>query len=63
MAIPIWFCTRCEVGVASPRKPAHECPQCGEEPLWTKTPPYKLTLNDRRLLRSLRIDPEDPGAD
>jgi len=55
---PMWFCIRCDVAVASPEKPAPECPRCGEDPGWTRTPPYKLTVNDRRLLRSLRIDPE-----
>ena len=34
------------------------CPECHEMANWTTTPPYRLTRNDDRFLKSIRIDPE-----
>lgn len=56
-AITLW-CRACDTGYASVGETPTLCPECKEIPNWTTTPPYKLTVNDRRFLRMLRIDPE-----
>ena len=42
------------------------CPNCESSASWTTDPdpekPYRLSENDRMLLKSLRIDPEDGHA-
>lgn len=58
-----WFCLSCGVGYAPGRSVLPlECPECraaarDEDPLtlWTVVPPWKLSTNDKRFLRSLRI--------
>lgn len=59
--ITLW-CRACDTGYASRGEVPSHCPQCDQIPNWTTTPPYKLTVNDRRFLEMLRIDPEVNGA-
>lgn len=67
MASVILYCKRpeCGKGYASVGDLPVHCPACGHETKWTTSPPYKPpvkgwapTVNDRRFLRSGRIDPE-----
>lgn len=54
----IW-CRGCDTGYGSTGEKPAACPSCGSgNPRWTRTPPYKPTVNDKRFLRSLRIDPD-----
>lgn len=69
MASVILYCGRCFTGYASIGEIPVKCPACDRVTRWTTSlpldrpkVPFALTLNDRRFLRSLRIDPEVPDA-
>jgi hypothetical protein len=52
------FCTPCGTGYGSNGEKPTICPACrSTDPQWTRTPPYRLTADDRDFLRSLRIKP------
>jgi hypothetical protein len=53
----IW-CQACDVGYGSMGERPTLCPACHQVPNWTRTPPYKLTPNDRQFLRSIRVASE-----
>lgn len=59
------YCRACHIGYPYARGVPlpSVCPQCDyhseEESIWTVTPPFHLTVNDRRFLRSLKIEPSD----
>jgi len=67
-AAVIIFCPACERRVAYLKRPTW-CGYCGavlpEEPIIdpglppAKNRPYKLSMNDRRFLKSLKISPQD----
>lgn len=54
----VLFCRACDTGYGSAGETPTLCPKCGQVPNWTTLPPYKLTVNDQRFLRSIRIAPE-----
>lgn len=54
------WCRMCRTGYASVGERPELCPECKKVPHWTRTPPYVLSGNDRRFLKSLRIDPDGP---
>ena len=51
----------CQIGYAVSGQLPKTCPKCDRDTRWTTTPPYKLTVNDKRFLHSLRIDSEEDG--
>lgn len=67
MATVVIYCKKCGIGYASLGEIPATCPACDQETSWTTVPPssdtptvaYKLTVNDRRFLRSYRIAAED----
>lgn len=64
-----WFCTNCGRAKWVETVPAFSeiCVGCGEQHRWRcEVEPavdYALTLNDRRFLHAMRIDPDDPVDD
>lgn len=52
------YCKPCGAGYGSLGERPTLCPKCNKVPDWTRTPPYLLTVNDRRFLQSLRIGQE-----
>jgi hypothetical protein len=65
-AAVIVFCASCKYNVGGYTKRPTHCSYCSEplpddapvEPEPVKLKPYKLSENDRTLLRTFRIDPE-----
>lgn len=55
--LTVW-CRACEAAKTVCRPLPAVCPHCHRVARWTSTPPYHLTVQDRRFLRSLHIDPE-----
>jgi hypothetical protein len=59
------FCKLCRQGYGCTGEPPAYCPLCRRETRWTLMAPqtqpvdgWRVSENDRRFLRSLRIDPE-----
>lgn len=60
MAAPIVFCQGCGVGYACVGDLPPTCPKCDTpEPAWSSMRPLKLSANDRKFLKSLRIRTDD----
>lgn len=69
MSARILFCTRCGSGYGSIGEIPPRCPACDRVTTWSTSAPvqpmpeprvrWELNVNDRRLLRSLRIQ-SDP---
>lgn len=67
MAGGIIYCKRCGDGYGSVGERPKMCPSCLQKADWTETPPtsptpkrpFKLNVNDRRFLRSIRISADD----
>lgn len=58
------YCKKCDVGYASVGGDYPKfCPACEQPAFWTTTVPrrkhFRLSENDRKFLRSLRIEPTD----
>lgn len=58
----ILFCRKCGVGYGAVNEIPTLCPNCLQETSWATSPiatsaafPFKLSVNDRRFLRSLHI--------
>lgn len=52
------YCGHCEAGVSALPGPLPDvCPKCDQPGLWTTTPPYHLTRDDKHFLRVNRIRP------
>ena len=65
MAILLW-CRKCQIGRACVKDIPPVCPNCLTVTTWTTfapqpdpAAPFALTALDRRLLRTLAIDPQD----
>lgn len=53
----IW-CQACQTGYGSTGELPTICPRCdSDDPRWTRTPPYKLTVDDQQFLKAHQIDP------
>lgn len=69
VAATILYCTRrdCRAGYASLGEVPRICPACQQDTRWTTVAPiadhpntpFRVNINDRRFLRSLRISSED----
>lgn len=57
--VRLW-CQACQEAYESRGEVPTLCPRphCRRVPNWTTTPPFKLTVNDTRFLRSIRITQE-----
>ncbi len=55
--ITLW-CQHCQTGYASVGEVPKWCPECNQYPNWSTRKPYKPSENDKRFLKSIRIDPE-----
>jgi hypothetical protein len=49
------YCQACDAGFGSTGTPPRLCPRCDQVPDWTRTPPFKLTVLDKKFMRTLRI--------
>lgn len=66
--MPLIVCRLCGTGYASIGEVPPVCPACEQETTWTTVPSgyaapkpdYKLTLNDMRFLRSMKILADEP---
>jgi hypothetical protein len=64
MAETMFWCRSCRIGFALLKSAPEACPHChAGDNWWTPESPtprvaYNLTVNDMRLLRGLRINPE-----
>ncbi len=54
MAVLLWAVTCGHEAVIAGDVPI-ACPTCGVVTLWATSPPYTLTVNDERFLRSIHI--------